>query len=172
MRGQVGYWSWEGVAVGLDRELVAWLDGRRGLIEVLPHRRVRVTAGDAGVVATRKSRHSFEWFLTPTDENPVRCELARFGLTDVEFRYVSDDAVECELPDDHELEWPRLRECAHYLADVVAEEVLTARLCSIVAGGQSSLSPKQRPPDAFRRLLPQGAWQRAAAAARALSGVC
>lgn len=173
MRGQVGYWSKEGLTVGFDREMAAWLDGHRGRAELLSGRRVWVHKGLNGVHLSNKGGgHRSELFLQPTETRPTPCgDMARFGLTFVDFRYVNNQVIEATLPDDHELEWPLLRECAEYDCALVAEEVLLARMLSLVAGGQTTFPPAHRPPDAFRRLLPDGAWKRCLDTARALSGV-
>lgn len=176
MRGQVGYWSREGVTIGFDREMHAWLDGRCAVAAVGSGRRVTVTPGDrAGkgyVRLTHKpNTNSLDWYLQPTDENPTRCDLVRFGLSWCDFQYGDGDTIFTALPDDHELAWPLLRECADYDASAIAEEVLVARMCSLIGGGQKSFRPEHRPPDSFRRLLTTAKWAECAATARALSGM-
>lgn len=174
MRGQVGYWAHNGIAVGFDHRMIEWAERRKaGRFEVSVDRERRVTCRpctEGGFALTRRRNMALDYFVVPSDEHPVRCDLPRFGLTFVDFKEV-DGCLVAQLPADHELEWPRLEDCEAYKAAELVEDILLSRLLSLLSTGKTSFSGNQRMPDRLRKHLVPGAWARAVETAKTLACV-
>lgn len=191
MKGQVGYWAHNGggVIVAFGEEMLRWLDRQgteRRVVVTIDRRRVLTVIADRSgpVVALAPASHRDYTHQYRSVKSPgcrtsdgmrgqsaiLEVELLPFGLTEMHFEE-TDEGLVCEMPDECDLAWPRLDPDAHYGRDVaeVAEEVLQSRINAIIAAGQTSFDPRQRPHDAFRRLLHPGAWAKCVATAKALN---
>lgn len=183
MRGQVGYWGSSttgGMCVGFSAEMVEWLDGhdvdRKVFVSVSKERKVILlpdaTGGHVsgtGAAQTQGTPYRYVSSVTP-DSLFLDMELPPFELHQVEF-LEEEGCLSCELAEDHELPWPRLKlDCSTYEAEQLAVEALQWRLNALIASGQTSFKSHQRMPDRLRRLLPAGKWAECVAVAKALSG--
>lgn len=181
MRGQVGYWgsgASGGMAVGFGEDMVRWLDrhavDRRIFVSVSAERRVILLPDAAGghVSSCGQSNGSPFRYVSCTVPGSLFLDawLPPFEMLERDFEE-EEGCLSCELPDDHDLPWPRLHlDCTTYDAEELAVEALQARLNSLVASGHTSFQrPEQRMPQRLHRLLPPGKYAECMATAKALA---
>lgn len=175
MQGQIGSWD-QCLAITFDPEALLWLDSldvdRRVLVSVSLDRSILVLPDAAGHKVTfRGPRNAVEhgvvidWRLTSAPPLP------RFELLELEFEPTDGIALELNLPADHMLPWPKLRDCESYSATEVAMAELERRLTSAAKcfkGQRPASWSWVQPGEDVRALLPKGFW--AEALKRAIAG--
>jgi hypothetical protein len=174
MYGQVGSWD-EGLSVTFDAKALAWLDaqGTERMISIVTEGRQVLVCPDDGVnsqpelrrkVANRGSGSHvdyrdgalFQWDIVQG------FDLPRFSLFEVKWLFGNDGYyLYTELPADHLLPWPKLRECASYDMPKKIVEDLERRMKSAKAA-YPDLKPAQwrwEPmPEKFRSMLAKGVY--------------
>lgn len=183
MRGQVGYWgSTEhgGLCIGFGQEMIEWLREQRCdmrvFVSVSSDRTVIVLPDTEGarVVAMSPDRNRSAMHYRSSNLPAslfIDLELTPFGLMEADFKDEEGGVLTFQLPPDHELPWPNVRQdCSTYPPDML-QEMLQVRMTSLIASGLTSFLPQHRMPTHLRHLLPRDAWTTAMATARTLSGI-
>lgn len=180
MMGQVASWD-EGLAISFDCNLLKWLDGwdtdrhisivteGRTIIicpddgkDTEPELRRRVTSRGLGSHSDFRHGATFSWNVVQGDDLP------RFAL--YEARWSPGNGgfyVYTDLPPDHLLPWPKLRDCASYDVPSQIQRDLVLRMRSArdaslgLAPSKWTMEPLPKkfrdrlPPDAYAACLRQ-----------------
>ena len=174
MYGQVASWD-EGLAVTFDEKALAWLDaqGTERMISIItedrrvlvcpddgvnsqPELRRKVTSAGSRCHVDYRNNALFQW------DTVQGFDLPRFSLYEVKWLFGNDGYyIYTELPADHLLPWPKLRECASYDVPTKIVQDLERRMRS-AKEAQPHLKPAQwhwEPmPEKFRDMLAKGVY--------------
>lgn len=176
MQGQIGSWD-ECLAITFDADSMHWLAlhdvDMRVLIDVDNSKRVITVMPDANgyKVYHRGMRNAVLHGVTLDWRLVQGSPLPRFELMPIDIEPTDGIALEIELPLDHMLSWPRLRDCASYSATEVACAEIERRMMSAASFYGPHVLPKHwtwnPPPPETKQLIPLKFWGEALSRARA-----